>query len=116
MWQDEARHPPRLCAVATVREKARVSIGTQAAIGYLRGRQASVLQLQAGNGRQISEPVAGAIGAEGGSEARIQRGKTLEKRFVHFVVILADARPNPGEQPLGWHIHRRNRRRENAFV
>ena len=83
MRQDEARHPPRLCAVATVREKARVSIGTQVAIGYLRGGQAGILQLQAGNGRQISEPVAGAVGAEGSGEARIPLASSININTLH---------------------------------
>jgi len=74
------------------------------------------MQWQPGKARQIGEPVAGAVGAEGSGEARIQRGKALEKRFVHFVVILANARPYPGEEVRGRYMHRRNRRRENAFV
>ena len=58
----------------------------------------------------------GAVGDKGRGIALVRLDKALEKRRIHFIVLLADTRANPGKKRRGRGRHCRDRRRNNTAM
>ena len=91
--------------VATVREEACVGKAAIVAGEYMRFCYAGVVQLVAGDTRQVGKEMAGAIGLEMRGISAVQSDKPPVKRQIHFVIGCRDARTYPGVQGVACHAH-----------